>query len=601
MDQQPPVREFTELTSANIRLGKWAAACELAKSAASLDELDSRGFAHAGWIMEVCGAWRDAADLYRRFAAREPDLLYPRLRLCHVLARSGAWSEPELKDALAGLEAADPRNPRASLAKEMLVGSGAGRLPGTLPQGLWRRWFQGHADWHEGAAIARADLAVVVIGFQSQTGLRNAVRSLLEQEEKAEIVVINSGGRDVRTLLAPYSEHLRIINIQQPLYAGAARNVGIDASAAPYVAFLAGDCIARPGWARTRLARHRSGSRAVASAIVHGDDSNLAMAAHTVLFGARSPGVPPQQALRYGASFDRQVFREFGYFNPALRISEDTEFARRVGRNIHPTWEPAVQTEHAGPRNRWRFALEMYGRGKRAAGHRQDGANRSPGLWAAFSTIFASVRWRLAIAEKIALEILKVDPRRIAGIRRHWLPAALAYEIGGFVGLLGQQKAMRDYDRSIALRHRPAIALKNAEAAARRRPAPLDFLINAADHCLAMERHGAQLRAPGHIDDAICAARFDEQRLLRLSEWLIRHGRYEQAWLLGESATTDLPQAAAVHRQLALAAYEAGAEDAFELAALDALARKPDLEDLWVRFQGRRQAGAASSTPAAAR
>lgn len=587
--------------SANIRLGKWGAACELAKNAALLGELDSRNLAHAGWIMEVCGAWRDAADLYRRFAAREPDLVYPRLRLCHVLAQSGASSDPELNDVLAGLEAAAPCNPRVSLAKEMLVGAGAGKLPETLPQGLWRRWFQGHAEWHEGAEVARADLAVVVIGFRSQEGLLNAVRSLLDQDERTEIVVVNSGGGDVRTLLAPYSEHVRILDIQQALYAGAARNVGVDASEAPYVAFLAGDCIARPGWARTRLARHRGGSRAVASAIVHGDDSNLAMAAHVVLFGARSPGVPPQQALRYGASYDRQVFREFGYFNPALRISEDTEFAKRVGRNIHPTWDPGVQTEHAGPRNRWRFVLEMYGRGERAAYHRQDGASRSPGPWPAFSTIFAPVRRRLAIAEKIALEFLRIDPRRMAGIRRYLLPAALAYEIGGFVGLRGQKRAMRDYDRSIGLRHRPAIALKNAEAAARRRPAPLDFLINAADHCLAAERHAVQLRAPGYIDDAICSARFDEQRLLRLSDWLIRHGRREQAWLLGEHATIDLPQAAAIHRQLALEAYEADAAEAFELAALDALARRPDFEDVWTRFQGRREASTAGSRSAIAR
>lgn len=580
--------------SANIGLGKWETACEQAKKIAVLDDPDSRDLSHAGWIMEVCGVWRDAAQLYRRFATREPDLVYPRLRLCQVLARLGASSSQELNSTLMELEAAAPSNPRISIMRRMLLGTGVDKLPGTLPQGLWRRWFRGKADWHEGAAVAHADLTVVVIGYRSQPGLRNAVRSLLEQDEKAEIVVVNSGGGDVRTLLATYSEHLRIINIEQPLYAGAARNVGIDASEAPYVAFLAGDCIARPGWMRARLARHRRGSRAVASAIVHGDDSNLAIAAHIALFGARSPGVPPQQALRYGASYDRQVFREFGYFDPALRISEDTDFARRTGRTIHPTWDPGVQTEHTGPRDRWRFALEMYGRGRRAARHAKDDGDRSIWRWSRFMKIFASIRRRLAIADKIALEILKIDARRMAGVRRHLLPATLAYEIGGFAGLLDRQRAMRNFDRSIALRHRPAIALKSAEEAARARPAPLEFLINAADCCLAMEGDDAQFKASEYLDDATCAARFNEEGLLKLSDWLIRHGKCEQAWLLGECATIALPHAAAIHRQLALAAYEADAE-AFELAALDALARKPDSEDLWTRLQGRRQTRTAIS------
>jgi len=585
--------------AANTRLGKWEMAREQANAIASRDEPDIRSLAQAGRILEICGAWQDAARLYRRFTAVEPTLLYPRFRLCHVLAQAGAAERPALDEALAELEAAAPLNARVQSLKKLLARSGAAAPMGAISQGLWRRWFQGKADWHEGRFVERADMAVVVIGFRAQPGLRTAVRSLLEQDERAEIVVVNSGGGNAHALLAQYAEHLRIIDIEQPLFAGAARNVGIDASAAPHVAFLAGDCIARPGWTGLRLARHRRGSRAVASAIAIGrGDGDLALAAHVALFGARSPGVPPQQALRYGASYERQVFREFGYFNPALRISEDTDFARRTTRHIHPAWDPRILTEHGAPRTPWRFVLEMYGRGQRAARHQQSGVK--PPSWSTIKGMLTSTRQRISIAERIALETLKVDRKRIAGIRRHLWPAALAYGVGTFMASLERRQAIRHHGRSTALKHRPAIALRHAEMAVRKDPENLEFLLNVIDQDVLRPTGLAQFDASVYLDTATRMAGFQEERLLGMSRWLIERGRFEEAWLLGDRATIDLPYAAEVHHALAQAAWDAGDAAAFELAALDALARNPDAEGLWTRLQSTRPtSGGARRIPGA--
>lgn len=573
--------ELAVAMAANARLGKLEIACEQANAIASRDEPDIRSLAQAGRILELGGAWRDAARLYHRFAALAPPLLYPRYRLCHVLVKAGAAEGSELDQTLAELDAAAPLNTRVAILKKMLAMPGAAPPIEGVSQGLWRRWFLGKADWHEGRSVNRADMAVVVIGFRAQAGLLAAVRSLLEQDVKAEIVVVNSGGGNAYAVLAQYAEHIRIIDIEQPLYAGAARNVGIDASAAPHVAFLAGDCIARSGWIGLRLARHLRDTGAVASAIAFDrDDSDLALAAHVSLFGARSPGVPPQQALRYGVSYARQVFREFGYFNPALRISEDTDFAKRTARRIHPAWDPQIQTEHRPPRTALQFVLEMYGRGKRAARHQPPGAKPPPSL--TVRGMLASTRQRAGIAERIAIEHLKIDGKRLAGIRRYLWPATLAYGIGKFVASLERHKAMRHHAKSIALKWRAATALRHAETAVRKDPDNLEFLLNAVDLA-----DLAEFDASVHLDTATRIAGFQEQGLLRLSRWLIQRGRHERAWLLGESATIDLPQAAEIHRTLALAAWDAGDAAAFELAALDALARIPGADELWARLQRR--------------
>jgi hypothetical protein len=580
MEQPPPAGnlELVESMVSSIRLGKWTLARDLAVSAAVSDHPDIRSLAVAGRILEILGEWPEASVLYRRFAGHAPTLLYPQFRLCHVLADGGRQSA-ELERVLATLVGRAPANPRIAALKAQLSMQGGADVPEPFRAGLWRRWFASRARWHEGAAVGRSDMAVVVIGFRGQPGLRRAVESLLGQDEKVEIVVVNSGGGDVRALLARHSEVLRIIDIEQPLYVGAARNVGIDATAAPYVAFLAGDCVARPGWVETRLATHRKGARAVASAMVAADDGDLSLAAHIALFGARSPQVPAVQALRYGASYDRQVFREFGYFDPALRVGEDTDFAKRLGRRIHPAWNPRVQTEHAGPASLWRFVVEMYGRGRRAANGRSAGIGPL-GPRAAIREILAEARRRNGIADTIALQVLKVDPRRLAGLRCRLRPATLAYGIGLVMGR-----------RELRATHRGKRVVPSGQAsdAASARSGGdggrLDMLLDAADRWL-LETGGEEKReTSGCLDEAARAAAFDEAHLQVLAEWLIRHGRHQRAWLLGDRVTIDLPSAAKIHHRLALAAHEAGDIAAFELAALDALARDPDIDGLWPLFQ----------------
>lgn len=575
---------------AGIRLGNWKAAREQAVGVIGQERPDVRSLALAGRILETCGAWRDAADLYRRFAACAPALLYPQVRLCHVLARAGR-PRGALQDVLSTLDGLAPSSVRIAALRAMLAEPDIEAVPAALRWSPWRRWFRGAAEWHEGEAVSRSGIAVVVIGFRAQPGLSDAVESLLDQDAEAEIVVVNSGGGDVHGLLARRSARLRIITIAQPLYAGAARNVGIDTSVAPCVAFLAGDCVARPGWTRTRLEMHRRGSRAVASAMVAADaGGDLALAAHLALFGARSPQVPPNRALRYGASYERQVFREFGYFDPSLRISEDTDFARRTAKSIHPAWNPRVQTQHGSPSGPVRFVLDMYGRGKRAARHWPSGGDRSPWRWSTLRDVLAATRQRNRIAQDIARAILEIEPRRLAGVRRHLLPGTFAYGIGIVMGLRNLRRARRHRERSAAHGGAPSSAGAHREAALRGDPDDLRLLLAAAERCLS--RGAAPPDAGGHLDDAgvhlDAAARvagFHEDRMLALADWLIRHGRHERAWMLGDRATVDLPHAVRIHRQLALAAHQAGDAAAFELAALDALARDPDADGLWPLFQ----------------
>ncbi|WP_162917349.1 glycosyltransferase family 2 protein [Dongia deserti] len=228
------------------------------------------------------------------------------------------------------------------------------------------------------SADAKADLAVIVLSVGAPPHLAEAVRSVASQSEPAEILVVNSGGGDAAAVLARAGLHVSVLDVPELLLPGAARNAGIAATRAPYVAFLAADCLAAPGWVANRLAAHRAGRRAVASALVNDQPRNpIAWAAHVAVFDSRLPGTPRRAALRYGASYDRTLFDEFGTFDPTLRIGEDTLFHRRIGRAHRPAWAPKVRTIHRNPGTLAAFLGDQFRRGRRRGGTRElNGATR---------------------------------------------------------------------------------------------------------------------------------------------------------------------------------------------------------------------------------
>ena len=210
------------------------------------------------------------------------------------------------------------------------------------------------------------ELAVVVISFRAPSGLIAAVRSVLGQDIPLEIVVVNSGGGNAQALLADAGLDVPVIEFEQRLLVGAARNRGIAATKARFIAFLADDCLACAGWAAARLRRHREGAPAVASAIVNSHPRNLvACAAHLATYMRRLPGLPADKALRYGVSFDRMLFDRYGLFDEQMGSGEDTEFLVKLPKAMEPLWEPTVLTVHRNETRLVRLIADQYRRGRR--------------------------------------------------------------------------------------------------------------------------------------------------------------------------------------------------------------------------------------------
>lgn len=208
-------------------------------------------------------------------------------------------------------------------------------------------------------------LACAVLSYRNETFLANAVRSVLHQEVPVEVVVVNSGGGDPQGQLRAAGLDVPVHSVRHRLYPGAVRNLGIELTRAPYMAFLAADCLAASGWAAARLREHHAGAAAVASAMTNADpESTAAWAGLLLLHNRRLAATRPGQRLFYSMSYERRLFDRLGRFREDLRAGEDTEFNARIPAHERTVFAVDAITAHRFPTGAGAMLREAFRRGQ---------------------------------------------------------------------------------------------------------------------------------------------------------------------------------------------------------------------------------------------
>ncbi|MGZ8692185.1 MAG: glycosyltransferase [Gaiellaceae bacterium] len=212
------------------------------------------------------------------------------------------------------------------------------------------------------------DLCVVVLSYGNEDTICAAIDSLLTQGEPLEIVVSHSGGGRTEALLERYGAAVKVVASPATRLPGAARNAGVAASRAPYVAFLAADCRALPGWATGRLERHRAGARAVASALIPLERSSPALASFLLQHNTRMAHLQMAPHFRFGVSYTRGMLDEYGPFLETLRHGEDVALnSKLLLAGVGIEWAPDVVTAHSHPESMKELLTDQYRRGRQFA------------------------------------------------------------------------------------------------------------------------------------------------------------------------------------------------------------------------------------------
>jgi glycosyltransferase involved in cell wall biosynthesis len=212
------------------------------------------------------------------------------------------------------------------------------------------------------------ELACAVLSLGGDPRLVEAVRSIQAQPEPAELVVVNSGGGEPAARLRAAGIDVPVIDHPQPLFPGGARNLGIDATRAPYMAFLAADCRAEPGWAAARIRAHSRGADVVAGVLTNVfPESRIATASFLLTHHRCLAHIPSHKRLLCTPSYRRTLFERYGRFRHDIRTAEDTEFNQRLSEDVVVTWAPDVRTAHVYPTRLRELLRDQFWRGRRRA------------------------------------------------------------------------------------------------------------------------------------------------------------------------------------------------------------------------------------------
>src|SRR5580704_11067552 len=118
-------------------------------------------------------------------------------------------------------------------------------------------------------ASTRPILSAVVFAYRNEDTILRSVSSLVQQDfgEPFEVIVATSGGDRTGEMVRQNFPGVRVVESPVRKMPGGARNLGMDFACGEITAFLEADCIARRDWIKNRVAAHRAGHAAVASAV----------------------------------------------------------------------------------------------------------------------------------------------------------------------------------------------------------------------------------------------------------------------------------------------------------------------------------------------
>ncbi len=215
-------------------------------------------------------------------------------------------------------------------------------------------------------------MSIVVMGYRNEATIAASIASVIDQvaDEPAEVIVVTSGGDRSGNVVRSAFPAIELLEAPERLMPGGARNAGVADSAGEFVAFLAADCVAAPGWLDARLRAHRAGYAAVAGAVANaGPDRPWARAALFLGYRQRLPmGAGHEVAWPHPAahslSYSRDLLEEVGSFDPRISIGEDTEMARILAERGVAVWfEPRATIGHHGPISTRALIRDQYRRG----------------------------------------------------------------------------------------------------------------------------------------------------------------------------------------------------------------------------------------------
>ena len=207
-------------------------------------------------------------------------------------------------------------------------------------------------------------VSVIVPCYNSEKTIRDCLKSIIQQKTTLDydVTVVDSSSDRTSEIVASEFPDVRLIRLEQRTFAGVARNIGFQATRAPYCLMIDSDCVAEPDLIERAYARHQEDKYgAVGGSLANGTPRSVSGTIGYLLeFKEFMPSTPKRLVPTVPSAnvmYPREVFERHGGFDEAMWLAEDILFhwkMTQAGERI--LFDPEIRVRHLN-KTGWRQVL----------------------------------------------------------------------------------------------------------------------------------------------------------------------------------------------------------------------------------------------------
>lgn len=207
-------------------------------------------------------------------------------------------------------------------------------------------------------------LTVIVPCYQSERTIRECLNAILNQQTSVrfDMIVVDSSSDQTARIVETEYPSVKLIHLNQRTFAGAARNVGMRATRAPFCLMIDSDCIAESDLIERAIARHREGDyAAVGGSLANGTPNSVSGSiGYLIEFKEFMPSTPMRLEKGIPTAnimYRREVLGRYGGFDETMWLAEDILLHWKMyqeGEQI--LFDPAIKVTHLN-KTGWRQVL----------------------------------------------------------------------------------------------------------------------------------------------------------------------------------------------------------------------------------------------------
>ncbi len=225
-------------------------------------------------------------------------------------------------------------------------------------------------------------VSVIVPCYNSERTITRCLAAVVNQQTSVsfDVTVVDSSSDHTPRIVEREFPSVRLIHLESRTYAGAARNVGLRATRAPFCLMIDSDCVARPDLIERMIVHHRAEHyAAVGGSLANGTPRSLSgLVGYLAEFKEFMPETKTRLVTTVptaNVAYRREALERFELFDEGVSMAEDILLNWKMhcaGERI--LFDPAIEVTHLN-RTGWREVLSYQVRlGRSSAMARRLGA-----------------------------------------------------------------------------------------------------------------------------------------------------------------------------------------------------------------------------------